>query len=115
MAKASLIIALALRDLLHLGVAGGDLVQGTEEQITPLKEDGSVDTHKEAVTAARARMARSVKLPAPIDPEAQAALEQAHARVHHLEAVLQATPEAERAPLAEQLDAARAALAKLTA
>jgi len=112
---AKLLLARALRDIPHLSVRGGDLVQGDEAQIKVLQDDGSVDTHKDALAAARAASAKTVKLAAPPDPEKAAALQTAHARVHHLEGLLQASPEAEREALAPQLEAARATLAKLQA
>lgn len=112
---AKLLLARALRDIPHLAVCGGDLVSGEEPQIKVLQDDGSVDAHKDAVAAAKTAGAKTVKLAAPPDPVQIEALQTAHARVHHLEGLLQASPQAEREALAPQLEAARAALAKLQA
>ena len=112
---AKLLLARALRDIPHLAVRGGDLVSGDEAQIKVLQADGSVDPHTDALAAARNAGAKTVKLPELPDPVQIEALQTAHARVHHLEGLLQASPEGERAALVPQLEAARAALAKLQA
>lgn len=117
MSTIKLMLALVLCDVFAHGLKAGQIVEADPALIKALQAAGSVDPHKEAIAAARARGAEVVRSAVELAAEqASAQRAQLQAEIAKAEAALQAaTDDAVKAALQADLDKNRAALAALGA